>query len=137
MIVIYAVFAALPLLCYEREEAHYGSFSEFYSKAFGKQQKKKLCKLIPVGIIVLFAGIYSRIYVITVALLALNGLTPCFFCATGISHSVCNNAVIKIGSGRVVLPVVMFTIVGVLSVASYVIWLRVEYKKSKKEPAGL
>ena len=132
-VILTAVFAYFPMIYYKREKVECEGFADFYSKTFGKRRKgKKFNSLVPVGVIIIFAGIFSRLYVITIAFFQLHDYRPCLFCALGISHSVCNNVVIKLGDRRLLLPVVMFAIVGILSIASFLIWIIREYKINKK-----
>ncbi|MBR6918069.1 MAG: hypothetical protein IKN38_07790 [Clostridia bacterium] len=132
MAALFAVFAYFPMICYKREAVECCKLSEFFSKVFGKcQKKKKIYRIVPVGVIVIAAGIISRIYVITSALLSLNGHEPCLFCALGIKHKICNCITFELGDRRVIISVVMYAIVGALSVASFLIWLKREYKKSR------
>ena len=131
VVVIYAVIAYLSIVYYNCEPVECTGFKDFYSKEFGKKQKKKLYKLVPVSVIVIAAGIISRIYVITSAVLELKGYKPCLFCALKIKHTICNCIVFNVGNRQVILPIVMITIVVVLSIAALLIWLTRENRKNK------
>ena len=132
-LVTVAAIAYLPIIYYKRESVECTGFKEFYSKEFGKKQKRKLYKLVPAFVLATAAGIISRIYVITTAMLVMNGHKPCLFCALNIKHTICNCIVFNLGSRQVILPIVMITIVVVLSIAALLVWLIREYRKNKNE----
>ena len=127
----YAAFAYLPIVYYELEPVECVGFKEFYSKEFGKKQKRKLYKLVPAFVLATAAGIISRIYVITTAVLEMNGHKPCLFCALNIKHTICNCIVFNVGSRQIILPVIMIIIVAVLSIAVLLVWLKREYRMNK------
>lgn len=130
VVVIYAVIAYLSIVYYNREPVECTGFKDFCSKEFGKNQKRKLYKLVTVSVIVIAGGIISRIYVITSAVLELNGYKPCLFCALNIKHTICNCIVFNVGNRQIILPIVMITIVVVLSIAAFLVWLIREYRKN-------
>ena len=117
-VAVFAVFAYFCTVYYRRESVECGGFKEFYSKQFGKARKKKLYNLVPVSVLVIAAGIISRVYVITIAVMELNGYKPCLFCALNIKHTICNCIVFNIRNRQIILPIVMIVIVAALSITA-------------------
>lgn len=123
LIIVYGFLIYFPLVYYKRTVIPNKGFLNYISLF----SKTKMAGFIVVGWLVLSAGIASRLYV-------LSGLDQkyCILCLLKKPHTYCNMAVVNVGIGKLIIPFVMFAVVGTIVLLSTFLWIFREYKINKK-----